>query len=142
MNEPLIDSQAVMNALSDSFYLDEEIAALPKDEMGAPVGAVIVEGVLGPMGFHPERLETHREEITGWLQALPVLFRSAELGGGGGWSFLNVCQDRNDVQWTGLHMAMNALLCMGIGLDLCAWVMPRDFWHVFPGGMPYVVVNV
>jgi hypothetical protein len=37
---------------------------------------------------------------------------------------------------------MEALFCLGIGLELAEWCAPREAWAMFPGGMPYVVVKV
>jgi hypothetical protein len=138
--EPLIDAARVDEILRDCLYKDDEVEGLAQDQ--APEGAVIVEGIMRPFGFHPERLESHREEVAGMLANLPTEFRTSEHGGGGGWSFLNACQDRNDVQWTGLHQVMDALFVLGIGLGLAAWLLPRDMWSALPGGMPYVVVKV
>lgn len=140
--EPLISSEAVREAFRDCLYTQEQLEAADKDENGVPVGCIQVEGIMGPFGFNPESLAKHKDEVTAWLQALPLPFRTTENGGGGGWSFLNACQDANDVQWTGMHQTMNELFCLGIALDMAAWLMPRDMWQVFPGGMPYVVVKV
>lgn len=138
MDEPLIDAERVVEILRDCLFTSEE---MPGDTE-VPEGAVIVEGIIHPFGFHPGRLEKHSAEIATMLQALPMEFRDKEHGGGGGWSFLNACQDANDVQWTGLHQTMDALFVLGIGLGLAAWLLPRDMWSVLPGGMPYVVVKV
>ena len=100
MPEPLISASAVEAAVRDCLYTQEEIETLPKDENGVPAGTVVVEGILGPMGFHPERLEAKREQVTEWLQGLPLAFRPATVvesngaTGGGGWSFLNACMAR------------------------------------------------
>jgi len=132
MSEPLIDPEQVNAAFLDCLYNSEEITGKQ------PEDAVIVEGVLQKFGFHPQRLESHRQEVANWLLALPSPFLESK---GGGWSFLNACQDRNDEQWTGLHVRMDQLFSLGIGLGLAGYLMPRDMWEVFPGGMPYVVVK-
>lgn len=137
MTAPLISDERVVEVLRDCLFTNEE---MPSAEV--PEGAVIVEGIINHFGFHPERLESHRDEVTTMLQSLPLQFRTTAVGGGGGWSFLNACQDANDVQWTGLHRTMDALFVLGIGLDLAAWLLPREMWDAFPGGMPYVVVKV
>ena len=133
--EPLINPNRVEEILVDCLYKSDEV----DDETDVPEGAVVVQGILSTYGLHPERLESHREEITGMLKELPEQFLQSV---GGGWSFLNACQDRNDVQWTGLHVRMEQLFCLGIGLDLAAWATPREMWKSFPGGMPYVVVKL
>ncbi len=104
-----------------------------------PENAVIVEGIVRKFGFHPQRLEATRTQVTNWLEALPVQFHRS---GGGGWSFLNACVQGNGEQWTGLHQRMEELVCLGIGLGLVEYMMPRDMWEVFPGGMPYLMVKL
>ena len=70
---------------------------------------------------------------------LPHQFRKSA---GGGWSFLNACNQEDGEQWTGLHQRMDQLFAMAIGLGLAKWCLPRAMWDVFPGGMPYVVVEI
>ena len=36
---------------------------------------------------------------------------------------------------------MDALFCLGIGLDVAGYVLPRDMWTVFQGGMPYIFIK-
>lgn len=134
MTEPLISADRVEEILRDCLYRPDEMAE--GDEV--PEGTVIVEGIINTFGFHPQRLESHRGEVRDMLMNLPTQFRQSE---DGGWSFLNACQDRNDVQWTGLHRTMDHLVVLGIGLSLADWSLPRDIWSALPGGMPYFVVK-
>jgi hypothetical protein len=98
---------------------------------------VPAEGIINVFGFHPGRLESHREEIGKMLRELPDPFMQSK---GGGWSFLNAC-DRNDgEQWTGFHKTMDELFVLGIATGQAAYLLDRDTWSAFPGGMPYVVV--
>lgn len=103
----------------------------------APEGAVIVEGILSRFGLHAGRLESHRAEVTEMLMNLPLGFRQSS---GGGWSFLQACDDREGVQWTGFHMIMSQLFVLGMGLGLVKYLMPRELWSALPGGMPYLVI--
>jgi hypothetical protein len=135
MSDPAISTTRVEEILVDCLYNSDEVSG----DSEVPEGAVTAEGILRTYAFHPERLESHREEITAMLKELPEQFKRS---GGGGWSFLNACDDRNGVQWTGLHLRMEQLFCLGIGLDLVAWALPRDMWAALPGGMPYVVVKL
>jgi hypothetical protein len=98
---------------------------------------VLVEGIISQFGFNREILESHRDEITGLLAELPDEFKKS---GGGGWSFLNACQDRDGNQWTGMHWTMERLFALGMGLGLVQSLMPRDLWKVLPGGVPYYMV--
>ncbi len=100
-------------------------------------GNIQVEGITCTVNFQPKRLASHREEISKNLRDLPFQFQT---NGGGGWSFLNACDDRKGDQWTGLHLRMEQLFQLGIGLRLAKWLMPRDLWPHLPGGVPYVVI--
>ena len=100
---------------------------------------LIVEGIIRPTAFDTSKLKTHRDEVAAMLAWLPANFHVGE-GGGGGWSFLNACDDRQGRQWTGLHRTMDMLFQLGIGLGLCKYLMTREMWASFPGGMPYVQI--
>lgn len=100
---------------------------------------VKAEGIMANVGFHPERLEKHREEIEAMLTELPDEFRES---GGGGWSFLNACMDRHGNQWTGVHQTMDQLFTLGIAIEKVSFQLPREMWNVLPGGMPYLVVKI
>ncbi len=98
---------------------------------------VKAEGIRSTVGLHPERLESHRDTVAAMLACLPDEFHANK---GGGWSFLNVCMDKDGHQW-GEHQNMEQLFQLGIALDLAKWQMPREMWWTLPGGMPYVVIN-
>jgi len=95
------------------------------------------EGIVLNVGFHPERLESHRSEIDEMLGELPDEFQQS---GGGGWSSLNACNDKHGNQWTGLHRTMEQLILLGIAIGKVKFQLPRDIWASLPGGMPYFVV--
>ena|SRR3989344_1243104 len=96
------------------------------------------EGITCIVGFHPERLTRHREEISAMLDELPNDFKGS---GGGGMSFLNACNDRHGNQWTGLHQRMEQLFQLGIGIGKVKCLAPRNEWSALPGRMPYYVIN-
>ncbi len=100
--------------------------------------AIAVDGIVKSYRFHPDRISRHAAEIAALLAELPEGFRADK---GGGWTFLNACNDRHDKQW-GEHHDMESLFCLGIAAGLAKWMMPRDMWSVFPGGMPYVQVLI
>jgi hypothetical protein len=137
--EPLIDSKQVVTILTDCLFTEEELV---EGVLSEDADAVIANGILFNYAFHPQRLESHREEVEQMLCNLPLAFRPSAVGGGGGWTFLNACQDANDVQWTGEHRVMEILFCLGIALGVAEWSLPRDLWEALPGGMPYVAVKV
>lgn len=96
-----------------------------------------VEGVINKALFHPDPVDKRRSEIASLLAQLPDQFHD---GLGGGWSFLNACQDRNGHLWTGLHQTMEQLFMLGIACGLAReiTVIPRD---ILPGNMPYYAVS-
>lgn len=131
----LIDPQEVGAAFMDCLYKKEELEGVD----GAPEDAVIVEGIRNKLGFHPDRLENKRTKVIEWLRVLPHQFHKND---GGGWSFLNACNQENGIQWTGLHQRMEQLFCLGMGLGLVKLQLPREVWQALPGGMPYYVIDI
>lgn len=101
-----------------------------------------IEGIVHPVAFDMRKLLMHHDEVAEMLSWLPMTYRPPSVGGGGGWSFLNACNDKDDHQWTGLHWTMEMLVQLGIGLGMAAWLGSRDLWPAFPGGMPYFSVSL
>ena len=99
---------------------------------------VKAEGIVSIVGFHPARLENHKVEIVAMLAELPEQFQEKS---GGGWSFLNACDDKHGNQWTGLHQTMEQLFQLGIGIGKVKSLMPREMWGALPGGMPYYIIT-
>ena len=97
---------------------------------------VKVEGVMITVGFHPERIATSKNVILAMLKELPDEFLASK---GGGWTFLNMCNDRHGDQWTDLHKTMEQLVLLGISAGVAKWQM-FDMKSAMPGGMPYVLV--
>jgi hypothetical protein len=133
----MIDPNAVHDAASDSLYREVELDRTLDDP--TPTDAIVVPAVVNTYAFHPDRLESHRAEVTEWLSQLPVEFHK---NSGGGWSFLNACTTADGQLWTGEHRVVEALLALGIGLGLASWQLPKELWDALPGGMPYVVVDL
>jgi hypothetical protein len=119
----------------DSLYRDEEI-----EDGQAPEDAVIVAGIVNMVGFHPKRVESHRDEITSMLHQLPNEFLSVNLGGEGGWSFLNALDTKDGDQWTGSHQSMEQLVLLGIAVGAARYNLDRELWPSLPGGVPYFEV--
>jgi len=128
----MISAQRVEEIVKDCLYADDEVID------GKPiVEPVVGKGIIRDFGFHPVRLESHREEVRVMLMELPDQFKKSH---GGGWSVLNACMTKNNEQW-GQHEDMEQLFALGIGLGLAKFALPKDMWSVLPGGMPYVVVE-
>ena len=99
---------------------------------------IVAEGLVRTVGFHPGRIEEHRQEIHDMLAELPDEFKTS---GGGGMSFLNACMDKHGNQWTGMHLAQEQLVQLGIAIGEVEYCLPREMWGIFPGGMPYFMVE-
>jgi len=128
-----LTAEKVEEIFVDCLFKDHEIIE------GKPVvEPVVANGISQNFGFHPERLDKHKNEIIELLQELPTTFFQS---GGGGWSFLNACNDKNGHQW-GEHRNIEQLFCLGIGLNLVEYLFLRPMWPALPGGMPYVVIKL
>jgi len=127
MNKKILTPEKVENIFMDCFFKENENKENP----------IIVEGITGKFGFHPQRIENNKKEIYKLLMELPEKFRKNV---GGGWSFLNACIDKNGSQWTGEHKIMEQLFCLGIAIGAAEWLTPRSMWDVFPGAMPYCAI--
>jgi hypothetical protein len=100
--------------------------------------AVIVDGIISKFGFHPGRLESHKQDIREMLDALPEEFQ--ESSAAQGTSFLQGCVTRTGDQW-GEHQQMEQLFALGFATKDAVLLMPREFWKVLPGGMPYIAIR-
>lgn len=97
--------------------------------------AVKVEGISCKVGFHPDRLKSHKAEIAEMCDELPDNFKASS---GGGWSFLNLCINKHNEQWTGSHQHMEQLTMLGLASGKIQLLAKRELWEKLPGGMPYV----
>lgn len=128
-----LTAENISTVLRDCLFRDEEIPTGNR----IPENAIKVEGITMRFGFHPGRIEAHKEDIESLLMQLPHQFRASE---GGGWSFLNACITDQDPprQW-GEQVNVQELMVLGVAANLVS-VMPREMWHVLPGGVPYFTV--
>jgi len=130
----MLSAQEVGDTFKVCLFRKEEVAnGMPKPEHEA----IFVEGVTMKFGLHKERVNKRKDKIIGFLKELPEEFSK-----GGGWSFLNLCNDKDGQQWTGLHKVMQELVCLGIAIGKMKYTMPKDTWAALPGGMPYVTVSL
>ena len=97
---------------------------------------VAAVGIVTTVGFHPERITASKENILAMLKELLDEFLASK---GGGWTFLNMCDDRHGNQWSDLHKTMEELVLLGIGAGVAKWQM-FDMKEAMSGGMPYVLV--
>lgn len=99
-------------------------------------GAVLAEGIMKTYGFHPKRLEKRKEDIANLLAQLTKEFQPPSKGGGGGWTFLNGCMDKDGHQW-GEQMDVEMLLALGIATDQAKILTTKAMSAALPGGVPY-----
>lgn len=100
--------------------------------------AIQIEGIVRTLVLDREKVESHREEIKGFINQLPSQFL---LNGGGGWTFLNLCMREDGVQWTGLHLIQEQLYALAAALGMAKIQLPRELWSALPGGVPYIVFD-
>lgn len=147
MSEPILTQDAVKNLMCDCMYSNEEIETMekytPDQEVGGakinrdmPVGCLIVEGIVRTYVLHPDRTKANTAKVMELLKELPDNFQI-----GGGWSFMNMCNDKHGNQWTDFHMAMEDLVILGLATDQVEFCLPRDLWNALPGSMPYLRVK-
>jgi hypothetical protein len=129
-----LTAQNVNEVAKHCLFRDDEIG---EGEAAIPSNAIIVDGIVGRYGFHPDRLSERKADIASMLDDLPDEFKE---GHGGGMSFLNACMTKNGTHW-GEHPTMGMLFALGIGVDLAAYTFPREMWNALPGGVPYVTVK-
>lgn len=133
MSQEVLTPDKVKNIFMDCLFQENEIVD------GKPiVEPIISEGIICIVGFHPERVKNHTEEIINMLNELPAEFHEKT---GGGWSFLNACNDKHGNQWTGLHQTMEQLFQLGIAIGKVSCLLPRDQWKSLPGGVPYYQIK-
>lgn len=103
---------------------------------------IVVQGIVRSFAFNKPRIDEHKDQIYELLKQLPPEFMlpSVHPEGGGGWTFLNACVTNEGVHW-GEHPSMELLLVLGLAADKVKILMPREHWHLFPGGVPYFVVT-
>lgn len=124
----VLTSDKVRKLYLECLLKEEEI----KDE--APVvDFTIAEGIKSVTVFNWERLEANKDNIVELVNELPNLDR--------GPSFLTLCEDKNGRQWTGDQRDMDLLVQLGLASDLLLCPLPREFWNLLPGRMPYIVKN-
>ena len=155
MSEPLIDSRLVSETFDICFINDDQLVEIEAN----PTNCKQCESVMGPRHMRIDKLEENRERIVSWLSALDDAYRRSV---GGGYTFLNMCVDRDGQQWTGFHMVQNQLVMLGNGIGMCSILYIKDFIRnampdlsdteldefveqqglALPGGMPYIVVEL
>lgn len=133
-----ITSAEVQSVITECLYSADELEAADKDEKGVPAGAIVVDGIVTLWAFHPGRVADNKEKIGTMLLEMRDEFHVAK---GGGWSFLNLCEDRHGNHW-GEHRTMGQLCALAIASGQGKWTIPREMWATMPGGLPYIGFEV
>lgn len=128
-----LNAKNVETIFLNSMFNDNEIV-----DGNIPENTVKVEGITMNIGFDPNKIELYRTDVKTMLSELPEPFFKET---GGGWSFLNGIETKDGNQWAE-HRNLEQLVILGIGLGYVNFLMPRDMWCVFPGGMPYFQVDL
>lgn len=132
--EVTADNRAIFvnDVMLDCLFKKDEV---PNGKV--PPDAIVVEGIRHKFAFNPKRISENKESIRKLTLGLPQEFYQKT---GGGWSFLNLCNDAKGRQW-GEHINMEALCVLAIAAKLGKWVLPKEMWKVLPGEMPYFVFS-
>jgi hypothetical protein len=125
----MINSEIVIETLHKCFFLPEELP-LENPTGWARENGVVVHGIVHIFAFHKGRLEESRPVIMEMISNLDKTFDD-------GWSFLNMCVDKEGKQWTGEQSVAEALACLGEAVGVFKCLTKRNMWCVLPGGMPY-----
>jgi hypothetical protein len=127
--EGYLTVKRVMDIFEDCLFKEHEI------ENGKPItDPLIVQGIMGKFGFHPERIYKHRLEIE-------ILFSNLSEKCSEGVSFLCLCYDKYNHLWTGSHSHVEQLVSLGLATGIAEYCAPMEMWPALPGGVPYIRVN-
>lgn len=123
----LIDAKRVDEIFYDCF--------LPvNDKSEAKENSTFVEGITIDVFFDNEKLDKNKNELNNIINNLNPTFKN-------GWTFLNLCLDKENNQWTGLHEEMQKLMLLGMAIGRMGYCCGRDLWNILPGNVPYVYVS-
>ena len=95
---------------------------------------ICVKGIIHDYCFDKKKINEYQSDIESMLECLPDEFKE-------GWSFLNLCLDKDGNQWTSFHLTMEHLVVLGIAIERVVFPFPRDVWDVLPGCMPYILIT-
>lgn len=127
----MINSGRVRNIFGLCLYMEDELEHDENNELIIPEDSIKVEGITGTVYFNPIRINYYKDEIKSIVKQLHHSFEE-------GWSFLNMCLDINNEQWTGVHRTMEELLDLGLAAKCLEYCTPREIWDLLPNKMPYV----
>lgn len=121
--EALIKDTEVEELFLDCLFQDDEVI-----EGVTIYPPVTINGIAFKIGFNIYRLEKNRDKIISLLDNLMPEFRFET-----GFPFQNICIDKNQVLWTGLHQIGEQLLLLGLAIGEFVY-LPQNKLH----GLPFV----
>ncbi len=134
----MISAKEVEEVLKYSLYRNEEVDTSGRCVSEGFPAAVIVEGITSTFYLNSQRLNEKKDQVVKWLAEFEDGFMKGE---GGGHTFLRLCRTKDGAQW-GEQKDCQNILVLAIGLNLMSYCAPKETWDAFPGGMPYVVINL
>ena len=131
-------TESNVNTIFAQCLLAQEPLEESEPPASPPPHHTLVDGILHRFLFDTHALELHLEDIGAMLTQLPDQFHADS---GGGWSFINSCDNKYGGQWADYHSTMEKLWCLGIAVGKARYSMPRDLWPSLYAGMPYLAVT-
>lgn len=95
-----------------------------------------VKGIVSNVAFDPKKIEQYSLTIKMMLNELDDTFKEDM---GGGWSFLQMAGTKSGELWAD-HRTMEQLMLLGIAAGWLKYLLPREMWPAFSGGVPYVTI--
>lgn len=116
---------------------EDKVQGLDPDTFVALPDALLTRAVIHAFGFSKTALDKYKEHIMKELAGMQdTFFQTPD----GGMSMLAMVYDRNEVHWAE-HRNAEALIALGLGIEMVSFILPREMWNAFPGSMPYIVIN-
>lgn len=124
----LINSTRLTEIFMDCLLNNDEL-----NEKGEPIiETIYAKGIAIDVHFNKERINNYKEEIENMVDNLDEVFYK-------GHSFLRMCIDKNNNQWTSHHVIQEQLLLLALSIDKMRYCMAKEDWWLFPGSVPYVI---
>lgn len=97
-----------------------------------------VHGISNDVCFDQGCIDEKFSEILEMLNQISSRFHTRT-----GFSFLMAYTDSTGKRWVDntQHSAIEELFQLGIAAGIAHYSTPRGYWALFPGGMPYVVID-
>lgn len=125
----MIDSKKLFEVFQDCLMSKKDIV-----NGKAKVEYIVIEGIINRYCLDKGKLKKHEEFIKEFIKELPDEFVQ-------GWSFLNLCCDEENEQWTSSNIGAEQLMVLAMGINKAQYLVPRTMWDMLPGRVPYIRFN-